>query len=254
MNEAGKKLHMGTSGWSYKDWRGVFYPQGQKSVDYLSFYAQKMDSVEIDSTFYGIPRASTVENWFKVTPDHFLFCPKAPQQITHKKRLQNCGEEWRIFLDRMRLLKHKLGPVVMQFEYKFKFAEYFETLESFLREAEFGETKLCIEVRDKNWYQPAAFDLLRQHNVALVLSDLYYMPRISEITADFTYIRLLGNRHRIPDDFSRVRLNRDKDFDFWSEKINGFLDKNLEVYVYSNNRYQGHAPSTIDSLKKRIPI
>jgi len=243
---------MGTSGWSYKDWRGVFYPQGKKAAEYLAYYSQKMDSVEIDSTFYGVPRASTVENWFNCTPDRFIFCPKVPKQITHDRRLEGCGAEWRAFLERMRLLKHKLGPLVLQFEYKFKFTEYFKILESFLQEEAFSETKLCIEVRDKNWYQPAFFDLLRRYNVALVLNDLYYMPRISEVTADFTYIRLLGNRRQIPDDFSHVRIDRDKDFDFWTKKINEFLKKNLEVYVYSNNRYQGHAPSTIESIREHL--
>jgi len=96
------KLHIGTSGWSYKDWQGVFYPRRRKAAEYLAYYSQKMDSVDIDSTFYGVPGVSIVENCFKNTSDHFLFCPKVPKQITHEKRLSNCGHEWGVFLERMR--------------------------------------------------------------------------------------------------------------------------------------------------------
>ena len=152
----------------------------------------------------------------------------------------------------MQILKHKLGPIVLQFDYKFKFEEHISVLDVFLSKNPYNKIKLCVEIRNKDWHNPEFYDLLRKHKVALVLNDLYYMPRIVEITADFVFIRLLGNRKQIPDDFSHVRVNRDKDLDWWSDWINQFLEKELEVWVYSNNRYQGHAPSTITELQKRI--
>lgn len=245
-------LHIGTSGWSYKDWLGVFYPDSTKQSDYLLYYAGKFNSVEVDSTFYAIPRQSTVQNWFEITPDNFSFSLKTPQIITHEKRLSNCESEWNQFIETAQLLKHKLGPVILQFDYKFRFDEHFTKLNLFLSKYKDTNLKLCVEIRHKGWHNDEFYNLLRNHNTALVLNDLYYMPRVIELTADFVYVRLLGNRKQIPDNFTHVRVNRDKDLDWWTEWINQFIEKELEVWVYSNNRYQGHAPSTIYELQKRI--
>ncbi len=245
------KLYLGTSGWSYKDWRGIFYPARSSNNDWLSQYAETFSTVEIDSTFYGIPRSSTVEKWQKATPDHFIFAPKVPRTITHENRLQRCSPIWDHFLETMALLGDKLGPIVLQFDYKFTFKDHFQNLKQFL-EKETLPPKLCVEIRNKDWHRREFYELLEAHHTALVLNDLYYMPRVIEITTDFTYIRLLGNRKLIPDDFSSVRINRDRELDWWSQRIVRFLEKNLEVYVYSNNRYQGHAPATMHSLKERL--
>ncbi|MBN1406388.1 MAG: DUF72 domain-containing protein [Calditrichaceae bacterium] len=245
-------IHLGTSGWSYKDWLGVFYPDLTKQADYLPFYAKKFDSVEVDSTFYAIPRKTTVQNWYDKTPDTFTFSLKVPQIITHEKRLNNCESEWNQFVQTAQLLKHKLGPIVLQFDYKFQFNEHFFLLNEFLKIYNFKDIKLCVEIRNKDWHNLDFYDLLRKHNVALVLNDLYYMPRIIELTSDFVYVRLLGNRKQIPDDFSHVRVKRDMDLDWWADWIHKFIEKELDVWVYSNNRYQGHAPATIAELQKRV--
>jgi len=246
-----KKLHIGTSGWSYKDWLGPYYPDGTKQKDYLSYYAQKFSTVEIDSTFYAIPRPSTVENWYQKTPANFIFSPKVTKLITHDKRLQDCQEDWNRFLQTMSILKEKLGPVVLQFDYKFVPEQHFGLLENFLA-TNHGSARICVEIRHKSWHSPEFFEMLKQFNTALVLNDLYYMPKVVELTADFTYIRLLGNRKQIPDDFSHVRINREKDLDWWADWIEQMLDKELEVFAYSNNRYQGHAPATIRTLQKKL--
>jgi len=245
------KIHIGTSGWSYKDWVGPFYPKGTKQGDYLTYFASKFDTVEIDSTFYGIPRITTVEKWVAITPDHFLFSPKVPQEITHKKRLSNCDSEWREYIDTMKLLGPKLGPVVLQFDFKFNFKDHFSNLEKFL-EAYAGQVRLCVEIRHKSWLNDNFYDLLKHYNVALVLNDIYYMPRLTKITADFTYIRFLGNRKLVPDDFSHRRVDRAKDLDWWHEWIEKFLTEDLEVFAYSNNRYEGFAPATIIELMTKF--
>ena len=244
-------LFIGTSGWSYKDWLGPFYPQGSKQKEYLSLYSQQFRNVEIDSTFYAIPRLSTVENWYKQTPENFRFCPKVAKQITHDKQLLDCDEDWNRFLDTMRALQFKLGPLVLQFDYKFRYDTHFKQLESFLK-THHKEERLCVEIRHRSWHNESFYKMLSNFNCALVLNDLYYMPRIVQLTTDFTYVRLLGNRKQIPDDFSHVRVNREQDFNWWTEWIHRFLQKNLDVYVYSNNRYQGHAPSTIRTLQQKL--
>lgn len=245
------KLHIGTSGWSYKDWLDVFYPAGTKQKQYLSYYSSRFDTVEVDSTFYGIPRPATVESWFNNTPDHFRFALKVPQAITHDKKLVDCQSDWQHFLQTTQILKHKLGPIVLQFDYSFSYDEHVKNLEEFLSGLN-GNVQLCVEIRNKNWHRPEFYEALKKYRTALVLNDLYYMPRLIELTADFTYIRLLGNRKQIPDNFSHARINRDQDLDWWAGWIKKILEKNLEIYVYSNNRYQGHAPTTVESLMKRI--
>lgn len=242
------KLFIGTSGWSYKDWVGPFYPVGTKAADYLSIYTGKYNTVEVDSTFYGIPRETTVQKWAEISSKNFTFSPKVPQEITHENRLKKCDQIWEKFLKTLQILGPKLGPVVLQFDYKFKFKEHFEILEHFLHQHA-REARLCVEIRNRDWHQESFYEMLSKYNTALILNDLYYMPRVVKLTADFTYIRLLGNRKQIPDDFSHARVNRDKDLDWWANWIDRILDKELEVYVYSNNRYQGHAPTTVDNLK-----
>ncbi len=240
-------LHLGTSGWSYRDWRGVFYPDELKASDYLSHYARHFNSVEVDSTFYGIPRAQTVERWFQQTPDDFTFTLKVPQIITHEKRLTNCQNEWSTFLETTSLLKHKRGPLILQFDYQFDFKTYASTLQKFLQNID-QTLPIAVEIRNRSWHNQSFYKMLKDLNIALVLNDLYYMPRVVELTAPFTVVRLLGNRKQIPDDFSHVRIDRQLDLNWWAERIESFLQKDLEVYVYSNNRYQGHAPSTVRTL------
>jgi uncharacterized protein YecE (DUF72 family) len=246
-----KKLYIGTSGWSYKDWVGPFYPKGTAAGDYLQIYSKMLNTVEIDSTFYGIPRESIIIKWKESTPHGFIFCPKVPSEITHDNRLENSDGIWERFLNTMNLLDDKLGPVVLQFDYKFSYEEHLNNLKAFL-DRHSDEVQICVEIRNRNWHREEFYELLQKYNTALVLNDLYYMPRVVRLTADFTYVRLLGNRKQIPDNFSHVRVNRDKDLDWWSHWIEEFLEKELEVYVYSNNRYQGHAPTTIELLQNRL--
>ncbi len=113
-------IHLGTQGWSYKSWNGVFYPQDTPANCYLEEYAKKLHTVEIDSTFYATPRASTVKQWDEVTPDDFRFTAKFPQKITHEKMLKEAEQDVKLFLDTMSLLGPKLGPLLLQFPYTFK--------------------------------------------------------------------------------------------------------------------------------------
>lgn len=112
-------IYLGTQGWSYKSWAGVFYPSGTPSNRYLAAYATKFKAIEIDSTFYGTPRVTNVEKWVNDTPDHFRFAAKFPKLITHDKQLQNVASETAFFLDAMSQFGAKLGPLCLQFAYDF---------------------------------------------------------------------------------------------------------------------------------------
>ncbi len=245
------KLFLGTSGWSYKDWINTFYPADLKPKDYLGFYTSKFTAVEIDATFYRIPSAKMVSGWYQNSPEHFIFSPKLPQKITHEKRLQNCSSELTAFLTAISILEEKLGPLVLQFDYAFT-PEFLPQLTEFLPQLP-STNRYAVEIRNRKWYEcEAFFNLLEKYKCAFVLQDLYYMPKFFRLTAPFTYIRLLGNRKLIPDDFSHVRLDREEALNDWARRIVELLNEGIEVYAFANNRYQGHAPETIINLQQKI--
>ena len=113
-------LHVGTMGWSYGFWKGTFYPEKLPSKEFLGYYARQFGTVEVDSTFYRIPRTQTVTDWKTQTPEDFVFSLKFPQVITHIKMLEDCQEETNVFLEHASLLKEKLGVLLLQFPYAFK--------------------------------------------------------------------------------------------------------------------------------------
>ena len=201
-------IRIGTSSFTATGWQGSFYPKGLRPADCLSYYAQHLDTVEIDSTFYATPNVNVVRSWNAKTPEGFLFAAKVPQEITHKRVLKDCDEEFKVFLTTMEALGEKLGPLLFQFG---KFDKYaFKSLDDFLgRLVPFlkrlpKEHKFAVEIRNKDWLVPKLADVLREHGVALTLIDQGWMPRPWEmkdkfdlITADFTYVRWLGDRKGI---------------------------------------------------------
>jgi uncharacterized protein YecE (DUF72 family) len=197
---------LGTSSFTGTGWQWSFYPKGMRPADYLAFYAERFHTVEVDSTFYACPTVRTVENWNARTPDGFVFSAKVPQTITHDKVLVDCDAELKEFLDTIGILGDKLGPVVFQFPFfdKWKIKDrhaFTDRLIPFLKKLP-TERKFAIEVRNKKWIDTEFANLLREHKIALVLQDRSFMPIPSElkfdpITADWTYIRWLGDRKSI---------------------------------------------------------
>ena len=244
------RLHVGTSGWAYPDWVGPFYPAGTAPRDFLASYSQRFGAVEIDSTFYRIPTAKMVDAWNAATPEDFRFTPKVSQIITHEKRLEDCAVELVMFLDVARRLGAKLGPLVFQFDAGFR-VDSLPVLGAFL-EGLPKDIRYAVEIRHRSWLCDEFYQLLERHKVALVLADLYYMPKLDKVTTTFTYIRLLGKRGDIPDDFSQVRLDRERELRLWAGRIRTYLERGLEVFVFANNRFQGHGPATARALLTRL--
>jgi uncharacterized protein YecE (DUF72 family) len=210
----------------------------------------------LDTTFYGVPRRSTIAGWRERTPDGFRFAAKFPQAITHQKALVDCGLETVAFLDAMAQLDRKLGPLLLQMPPAWG-AGAFEALAAYLRDLPAG-FRYALEVRHKSWLTPAMLPkllgLLQGHAVALCLVQHAWMPVLDETTAPFVYVRWLGRREDIPDDdFSHVRINRDAQLDRWAEQIRRCLAAGLIVYGYFNNHYQGHSPASVRGLQARLP-
>jgi uncharacterized protein YecE (DUF72 family) len=250
---------LGTSAFTASGWEGSFYPRGMHSRDFLAYYATQLATVEVDSTFYGCPSARTVNNWADRTPEDFIFSVKVPQIITHEKALINCDSEFEEFVKTMDILGPKLGPMVFQFPVfdKWKFAKqdgFLAVLVPFLKKLPTNH-KFVVEIRNKNWLDARFADLLREHNVALALTDTSFVPRPWEmkekfdlITADFAYVRWLGDRKGIEKQtttWDKAIVDRSVDLTNWVELFRRFVARNLKIFAYANNHYAGHGPATV---------
>jgi uncharacterized protein YecE (DUF72 family) len=249
------RLYLGTQGWSYPSWVGPFYPAGTASAKFLDYYANQFNTVELDTTFYAVPRESTITGWRERTPPGFRFGAKFPQAITHEKALRNCELETKVFVEAMARLDDKLGVMLLQMPPQWT-ASGMPDLEKFLPLLPPGQ-RYALEVRHRSWLADDTFapltDLLRQHGVALCLVQHAWMPALETTTAPFVYIRWLGRRQDIPDDeFGHVRINRDVQLDRWAAQVQTYLQMNLEVYGYFNNHYQGHSPASVRAMKARL--
>ncbi|MGH9747103.1 MAG: DUF72 domain-containing protein [Candidatus Acidiferrales bacterium] len=256
------ELRIGTSAFTANGWVGSFYPKGMQPRDFLTYYAANFSTVEIDSTFYHTPSRSTVIGWAEKTPKGFLIAAKVPQVITHEKCLVDCEDDLREFVSAMELLDDKLGPMLLQFAYfnkeKFKTGEEFlARLRPFLKKLPKGY-RFALEIRNKNWLNEELADLLRKHNVALALQDQLWMPlpsamKFDYLTADFTYVRLLGDRkgiEKITKTWDKVIVNRGKELRSWVEVCERAVKRGVSTYVYVNNHYAGHAPATVEQFVK----
>ena len=181
-------LYVGTSGYSYKEWKGSFYPEKLPAKDMLSYYATKLRAVEINNTFYRLPQPSMLENWKAQVPADFRFSVKASQKITHFKRLKESGEETKYLLETASALGDRLGPILFQLPPNMK--KDLARLEDFLQHLS-PKTQATFEFRHPSWFDDDVLDLLRSQNRALCISDTDDLP-VSHIdrTADWGYLRL----------------------------------------------------------------
>lgn len=181
-------LYVGTSGYSYKEWKGSFYPEKLSAKEMLSFYASRLQAVELNNTFYRLPQRSIVESWKAQVPDNFRFSVKASQRITHFKRLKDVADETRFMLETVSALADRLGVVLFQLPPNMK--KDVERLETFLKDLP-ADTPAAFEFRHPTWFDDEVLALLRSQNRALCVSDTDDMP-VSHIdkTADWGYMRL----------------------------------------------------------------
>jgi uncharacterized protein YecE (DUF72 family) len=267
----------GTSSWSEASWVGSFYPSGTKPADMLGVYATHFDTVEADNTYYRVPAPALVRGWRAKTPAGFVMASKFPCTIVHCGEGQkpdaakvlvreHVGADLDRYLESMRELGDRAGPLVLQFPYfdRAAFAgvgPFVDRLAPFLAALP-GDFRYAVEVRNKAWIQPALLDVLRAHKSALVLVDLAYMPHPADlarahdlITTDFTYVRLIGDRKKIDaltKRFDRIVLDQTPSLERWAELLAGLVPRVRETYAYANNHYAGHAPETIRDLARRV--
>ncbi len=224
------KLHVGTSGYSYKQWKGSFYPEKLPDKDMLSFYGRQFSTVEINHSFYRMPTESVLLGWAKSVPEGFRFALKANQQITHIKRLRDCETTLKRFLEVASVLNDgdHLGPVLVQLPPNFKFDQ--PLLEEFLalRPPAF---QFAFEVRHASWYTEETYATLRKHNVALCLAETEKQTPPDVLTADFTYIRL------------RMENYTTAQLAVWKKRFDAWLKQGIDVFTYCKHEDEGKAPA-----------
>ena len=237
------RCFIGTSGWYYRHWYGPFYPQGLSKDKLFAYFVQHFNTVELNNTFYRLPKTSTVKDWYKKAPGAFVFAVKASRFITHIKRLANLGDSLKVFLKRAHLLKEKLGPVLYQLPPSMK--KDSKRLASFLRKLPKKE-KSVIEFRHSSWLKEETFSTLKKFKVAHCIISRPHFPTVVKATADFVYIRMHGGSSLYRSNYSKAEL---KQYAGWIKK---FLKSGLDTYIYFNNDAYGYAVKNAVALKKML--
>ena len=240
MNGTRGKLRVGTSGWQYNHWRGLFYPEDLRQANWFGFYSEHFDTVEVNNTFYHLPPIETFQKWADQAPAGFLYVLKFSRYGSHLKRLLNPDQTVKNFLENAQPLGLSLGPILVQLPPRWN-ADV-PRLAAFLDAAPRSQ-RWALEFRDASWLCDRVFQTLRDHNAALVIHDnLPDHPRI--ITADWLYLRFHGNN-------PAQTYNR-QDLLEWADFARSRLAEGLDVYAYFNNDLAGHAIEDAKTLRQLL--
>ncbi len=237
------KLFIGTSGWHYYHWRGNFYPQKLTTKDWLSFYSERFNTVEINASFYRLPQESTFATWHQTVPSEFCFAVKVSRFITHIKRLKDSQEPLYTFTSRAKCLDNNLGPLLYQLPPGLHRDD--SRLEAFLELLD-KKQRHVFEFRHQSWMEKTIYDLLHRYDIGFCIYDMpgFTSPFIS--TADFAYIRFHGH-----DDLYSSRYPDAKLAD-WAKKLQKISSNLKTLYVYFNNDASGFAVENAITLRKHL--
>ena len=241
MKNQDRKIHTGTSGWSYDHWKGPIYPKVLPTNQMLEYYTQHFRSVEINNSFYRLPDKKTLRHWYDSTPDDFLFTAKASRYITHMKKLVKPQKTVPAFMDRISMLDDKLGPILFQLPPRWRFNA--ERLSTFLDSLSNG-FRYTFEFRDHSWLNREVFELLTRHNAAFCIYELEGFCTPEVITADFIYVRLHGPDGAYQGSYSHKALST------WAETFMEWVSQGKIVYCYFDNDQLGYAAKNADQLQK----
>jgi len=237
-------IHIGTSGWNYDGWKGSFYPDNSGQAAMLPEYSRHFASVEVNGTFYSLPRTRTVHGWSGAVPDDFVFSVKASRYITHMKKLKDPDAGLGNLRPVLDAFGGKLGSVLFQLPPGWKCN--LERLEQFLKRLP-RQYRAAFEFRDRSWLCDEVCALLEAHNAALCIYDYeqYWSPE--RITADFTYLRLHGPKAR-----AYEGAYEDDVLDRLAQKLKAWEAEGLPVFCYFDNDDKAHAPNDARRLRGKL--
>jgi len=258
-----KNFRIGCQSWGYEDWITqaggdyIFYPAGTKKSEMLQFYSKVFDTIEIDATLYGIPASTTFEKWYDETPDGFKFGLKTPREVTHDGRLSAATIPVMLeFVERSQLLKEKLGVFLIQLPPSFDGSrENGQNLREFLSELPRG-FEYAVEFRNEDWFIDWTFEELEKNAVTLGLVEGPWLPReymfeaVPKLTADFAYIRIMGER--VLEKFDRIYRHRDETLEQWAHSVRQLTA--INIYIYVDNYFEGFAPETANKIRHLLGL
>jgi len=243
VSKAGCDIRIGTSGWYYDHWRERFYPAGLAKNKWFEHYAQHFNTVEINNTFYHLPKPQTLTRWRDLAPKGFLYAVKANRYITHIKRLKDTAEEVKRFFDVVDLLKEKLGPILYQLPPSLR--KDLDLLVSFIKLLP-KESPAVFEFRHESWYEEDTFELLGRLGIGFCIHDLGELATPRIITGETVYIRFHGTSGRYSGNYT------DKMLADWADWINKNKRNVSAVYAYFNNDADAHAIRNAKELKNLL--
>jgi uncharacterized protein YecE (DUF72 family) len=241
------EIRIGCSGWNYDHWRGRFYPKELTPAHWFEFYAATFDTVEINNVFYRLPEAKTFKAWRSQAPEGFLYAVKANRYLTHLKKLKDVKTPLRKFLDRARILRESLGPILYQLPPRWRLNR--DRLESFLDLLP-DDLLHVIEFRDQSWLVDEVFQLLNDRGISYCAHDLratnppLRAPRL--VTGPIAYVRFHGPKQRYRGSYPEPTLRS------WAEWIEDQARGGKDVYVYFNNDAEAHAIRDAQRLRRKI--
>jgi uncharacterized protein YecE (DUF72 family) len=243
------RLHVGTSGWHYKHWRGPFYSADIKGEHMLRAYVRNFDTVEINNSFYRLPTVEAIKQWVKQTPPEFIFAVKASRYITHNRKLKDPEQTSARFLEIVKSFGKKLGPILFQLPPAWKVNQ--ERLEEFLAALP-KRYRYAFEFRNPTWHTPEIVGVLRKHNAAFCIFNLNHFQSDFHVTADFVYIRLHGPGNAYQGDYPASALR------IWAQRIRSWIGENRQVFLYFDNDQAGFAAKNAmelcDFSRRSAPI
>ena len=237
------RIHVGCSGWNYKSWRNTFYPASLPASEWLTYYAERFDTVEINNSFYRLPERSVFERWQHQVHDQFIFAVKASRYLTHMKRLRDPDEPVARLFDRVSALDSKLGPVLYQLPPSFPIDV--GRLDQFLGSRPVG-VRHVFEFRDPSWYTDATFACLSKHSASLCLHDMVGSAIAEPQVGPCLYVRFHGTAGRYHGGYTDAALKQ------WADTVVRAAHDGHDVYAYFNNDPEAEAARNAVTLRRQI--
>ena len=254
------EFFIGCSGWSYTAWKGPFYPPNLESSEWLRYYSQKFDYVEIDSSFYKIPNQFMVKNWDRKTPDNFRFAAKFPKIITHDKHLVDVKEEVELFLKVMEPLREKTLALLIQLPPSMEIIPGLEGLRQLVPLLD-SKFRYAVEVRHQSWFQDLAYNFFANNDLCMVWSQLAGIRTPPIVTTDFLYVRFIGDRSIDENNFGKIQKDRVLEMSKWARRVKRVEEEKKKenkefslAMIAANNHYAGFGPGTANMFRKMIGL
>lgn len=240
-------VRIGCSGFSYRHWKGTFYPADLPQRKWFEYYCKVFNTVELNVTFYRLPLQKTFDRWYKETPRDFVFSLKGSRFITHVKRLLDPEQPLELFFERALRLKGKLKVVLWQFSPGFKIE--IARLKNFLDLLKKYPVRNTLEFRHESWITEDVINLCKEQDVSLCMADWPEFIDNLPVTSDFVYIRRHGEGGSYATCYSKASIKRD------AKRIKNYMKKNVkDVFIYFNNDFQGYAPKNAKELMEQINL